>query len=110
MQRSRTWTLTAIVIAIIIGLVSLPIASKTWMPNWLGVIKNANWQYGLDLAGGTQLDFRISETEIAEEKNRLQTAIAEAKQNNASQEELVSLQNELYSLEEQSTNGFFVYI
>ncbi len=104
MQRSRTWTLTTIVIAIIIGLVSLPVSSRTWMPDWLGLLKNADWQYGLDLAGGTQLDFRISETEIVEEKARLQNAIEAAKANGASQEDLISLQNELFSLEEQATN------
>jgi len=50
------------------------------------------------------LDFRISETEIAEEKLRIEAALSQAQASSAPQEDIISLQNELYSLEQQSVN------
>jgi preprotein translocase subunit SecD len=59
-SRSSFWPVVTCIVAVICLLVSLPDSWKGWAPSFL----KPSLHLGLDLAGGTQLDFRISEDEI----------------------------------------------
>jgi len=83
-------------LAVFCLIVALPDSMKAWAPQ---IFKPAA-QLGLDLAGGTQLDFRISEDEIVERKRVLEEEIEAL----PSGDERVAKQNELLSLEEQHRN------
>lgn len=80
---------------------ALPQNSRQWAP---GFLKNAQLHLGLDLAGGTQLDFRISEKEINEQITSLEQEIAQLQARGASNEKIVVLQNQLASVQQQNQN------
>lgn len=83
-----------VLIALIV-IVALPDSFKTWAPSFL----RPTVHYGLDLAGGTQLDFRISEQELNE-----QIAVIETKILTAQGEEKIRLQNDLAAIRKQKEN------
>ena len=56
-----TWPAVTAVIGVLALLIALPQEWKGWAPSFLS---RQGLHLGLDLAGGTQLDFRISEEEI----------------------------------------------
>ncbi len=62
-SRTATRVLVA-VISVIVVVLALPQQWRSNLPWFLG---SADFRFGLDLAGGTQLDFRISEDGIAEQ-------------------------------------------
>ncbi|MBT4119778.1 MAG: protein translocase subunit SecD [Candidatus Peribacter sp.] len=100
-NRALTWPTFTILIAVFAGLTALPQSAKQWAP---GFIKNPSLHFGLDLAGGTQLDFRISEKEILEQITTLKTEIAQMEARGASSDKIIALQNQLLSVEQQNEN------
>lgn len=90
------WPATIIAITLFALVIALPDSWKTWAPKML----KPSAQLGLDLAGGTQLDFRISEDELIERKATLKSEIAAL----SGGDDLIRKQNELASLETQHSN------
>ncbi len=101
-SRSKSfWPIVSIVIGILVLIIALPDSIKAgWAPSFL----RPGFHLGLDLAGGTQLDFRISENEIDEQMKEIDTQIAELEANQGSNERLVQLRNEKFIMEEQKRN------
>lgn len=95
------WPAVTLVAGILALIIALPDSAKTWAPAFL---RAPSFQFGLDLAGGTQLDFRISETEVAEQLAALDAQIAEAEASGASADELNRLRMDRQAIQEQSEN------
>ncbi len=90
------------VTAVIIGLciiIALPDQYKTFLPSFL----KPSLHLGLDLAGGTQLDFRISEDEINAREAELAAQIETLKKENKTTE-VTQKQFELQTTKEQHQN------
>lgn len=103
-QRSSSSTLRPIAVAVLavaVCLIALPQSWKSWAP---GFLRRPALHLGLDLAGGTQLDFRISEEEIRKELAGVKDDLAKAKENGGSAEQIAKLQNEQQSIELQQSN------
>ncbi len=97
---SRTSPLRTVVIAILavaVIFLALPQQWKTWAP---GFLRNPALHLGLDLAGGTQLDFRISEEEIHQQLADLDAQIARASGSGV----VADLQAQKTSVQEQQRN------
>lgn len=60
-QSSPIRPITIGIVALFVVIIALPTEWKQWLP---GFLSRPDIHFGLDLAGGTQLDFRISEAEI----------------------------------------------
>lgn len=100
-RSTRFWPAASVVIGLLVLVIALPSAWKqSWAPTWL----NPGFHLGLDLAGGTQLDFRISEAEIESQLNGIDAQIAELEANEGSGERIRQLQNERQIIEEQRQN------
>ena len=99
-NRSLTWPIVTAVLAVLVAFLALPQSMRDWMP----VLGSAKIHYGLDLAGGTQLDFRISEQEMLDQKAELEAQIATLRAQGASTEAVDALELQLTSLEEQQRN------
>lgn len=100
-QHKRSlWPAVVIVIAALAFVVALPDSWKAWAPGFL----KPGLHLGLDLAGGTQLDFRISEDELVQRKAQLEKEIEEMKAVEADSQAILLKQNELLSVEEQHRN------
>ncbi|MCK5016550.1 MAG: protein translocase subunit SecD [Candidatus Peribacteraceae bacterium] len=91
-KQKNIWPIIAVVVAALLLLVALPQSKKQWAPSFM---RNAHIHFGLDLAGGTQLDFRISEEEMNEQIENLKINIEEAKNMSASGEEIALLEQQL---------------
>lgn len=99
-QRSSFWPIvTAIVVALCV-IISIPDQYKTFLPSFL----KPGLHLGLDLAGGTQLDFRISEDEIISRRAEIVAEIDTLKKNGGENQAIVSKQVELQALDEQHAN------
>jgi preprotein translocase subunit SecD len=96
-QRPSFWTIVTIDVGILAGIVAMPTEWKPWAPAFL----KPELHLGLDLAGGTQLDFRISEDEINARKAKLQNEIA-ALSNGGDATKLNAKRFELQSVEKPS--------
>ncbi|MBT4021285.1 protein translocase subunit SecD [Candidatus Peribacteria bacterium] len=79
---------------------SIPNSWKTWGPEWM----QPTLHLGLDLQGGTQLDFRISESEMEKQIQTLESEIAQLEADHASQEEIVDRKNQVASIRFQKQN------
>lgn len=99
-SRSSYWPAVTVIAGLFILVVALPSQWKTWAPSFL----NPSFHFGLDLAGGTQLDFRISEDEIKAQLADLNKAIAEAEAGSASGTTLAELQNQRAAVIAQQQN------
>lgn len=95
-RRSFPWTPIVIVIAALALVVALPDGWKTWAPSFL----KPQIRLGLDLAGGTQLDFRISEDEINARIKTLEDEISVLKEG-GSTEDLQQKEYELMNIRRQ---------
>ena len=95
-QRSSFWPTVTIVAGIFCALVALP---DSWKTNFPSLLKQSV-HLGLDLAGGTQLDFRISEDEIIARKEELKKEIAALKGEEKAKE-VTAKQFELQNVEKQ---------
>lgn len=82
-------------------LVAMPSSWKTWMPAFL---QAPRFHLGLDLAGGTQLDFRLSEDEINDQIDVVTQEIAAREADGASSQDVASFQAEQQILLEQKRN------
>ncbi|MDA0375769.1 MAG: protein translocase subunit SecD [bacterium] len=100
-NKKLTWPTFTILIAICMAVIALPQSAKQWAP---GFLKNPELHFGLDLAGGTQLDFRISEKEILEQITTLKREIAQLEARGSSNDKIIALQNQLASVEQQNLN------
>lgn len=95
------WPIVSVVAAVLVLLIALPSGLKNgWAPAFL----NPGFHLGLDLAGGTQLDFRISENEIQDQLKALDAKIAELQSQGANGTEVTQLQNERLAIRDQQTN------
>ncbi|MFH1348199.1 MAG: protein translocase subunit SecD [Patescibacteria group bacterium] len=97
-KRSRSWPTISIIIAILVVIIALPQDKRTFVPSFL---KSPKLHYGLDLIGGTQLDFRISEREMREQTEALQNDIARMEEEGAPPDRISSQRAQLQTIEEQ---------
>jgi len=97
-KKPYTWPVLTCIVAALIIIVALPQSAKQWAPRFL---RDASLHFGLDLAGGTQLDFRISEQEMNQQMANLEKEIAEMEQRNASLDAISILQVQKQNIEEQ---------
>ncbi len=99
-RRSPLWPIVTVIVAIAVMLVAMPQEWKKWAPSF---IQAPSLHLGLDLAGGTQLDFRISEEEITSQLADLDKQIAAAQQEGGGNA-LAQLQAERQSIQDQKQN------
>ncbi len=97
--RFATWPIVTIVVGVLALIIALPTSWKPWAPSFL----KPEFSLGLDLAGGTQLDFRISEDQIKARIAQLQQDIA-ALEKSGNSDALAAKQNDLKSTQEQYKN------
>lgn len=100
-QKNYTWSVVTIIVGILIAILALPSSARTWAPSFL---RTPDFHLGLDLAGGTQLDFRISEEEINQEIADLEKLILAKETQNADANEIGSLRVQLSSIKDQQEN------
>lgn len=81
--------------------IALPQEWKGWAP---GFLRSPSLHFGLDLAGGTQLDFRISEAEIEKQLADLDRQITELQNKNGDTEQIALLEQEKRIINEQNAN------
>ena len=92
------WPAVTLIVGLILLFVALPTQWKQWAPS---ILRAPDFHFGLDLAGGTQLDFRISEEEMNEQLRDLDTRIAELEANGGSADELNLLRADRAAIEAQ---------
>ncbi len=93
---SNFWPTTVIIGTVLCFIIALPDSWTPWVPTWA----KPEAKLGLDLAGGTQLDFRISEEEIIKRKSEISAEIEVLKTEGKNQDTQLK-QLELQSVEEQ---------
>jgi len=96
--RKRFWPALTIVVAIFILVIAIPQSKRTWVPSFL---RAPMLHYGLDLVGGTQLDFRISEQEMEEQKTSLKEDIERFEREGAPPDRINSARAQLSAIDEQ---------
>lgn len=100
-QRSHTWPIVTALIGAALLFIAFPSSWKsTWAPAWL----NPSFHFGIDLAGGTQLDFRISEDELRTQLQAVEADLAEAEAAGAGSERLNTLRDQRRIIQEQQGN------
>lgn len=97
-NRSYTRPICIAIVALLLCIVALPTSKKQWAP---GFLRDASLHFGLDLAGGTQLDFRISERELDEQVVALTEQLALQKSNGSSAEDIAITQVQLRTVKDQ---------
>ncbi|MBI3332117.1 protein translocase subunit SecD [Candidatus Peregrinibacteria bacterium] len=100
-KRSLLWPALTAVVGVFALLIALPDSAKEWAP---GFLRSPTLHYGLDLIGGTQLDFRISEEEIEAQLEDVNRRIATLESSGGVGAERDALLAERASIEEQRTN------
>ena len=100
-RRSPLWPAVTTAIGVIALFLALPQQWKGWAPDFLA---RQGLHLGLDLAGGTQLDFRISEEEIHQQMAEVDAEIARLEKSGASAQELNVARAQKQSIQEQQTN------
>lgn len=95
-NRRYYWPVISVVIGLSLVIIALPDGAKQWAPSFL---RSPQLHFGLDLAGGTQLDFRISERELDDQIEMIRAEIE-----SASGETKNELQIQLDALELQKQN------
>ncbi|MBP9773666.1 MAG: protein translocase subunit SecD [Candidatus Peribacteraceae bacterium] len=98
-SRSSIWPVVTIIVAVLCLIIAIPDTYKAGLPGFL----KPGLHLGLDLAGGTQLDFRISEDEINAREKKVQDEIATLKAQKKD-EDVLRKQVELQSIQEQHSN------
>lgn len=99
-SRSSRWPIVTAVCGALLLFVALPSSWKQWAPSWL----NPPFHFGLDLAGGTQLDFRISEDELRSQLAAIDSEIATTEATGGNNDRLVILREQRRVIEEQRGN------
>ncbi len=98
-SRSAFWPTITAIVAVLCLIIVLPDSAKKWAPGFL----KPSLRLGLDLAGGTQLDFRISEDEINAREQQLAKELSDLKKQDKSKEALAK-EFELLNVQQQHTN------
>ncbi len=95
------WPIVSTVVAVLVLIIALPSSlKKGWAPAFL----DPGFHFGLDLAGGTQLDFRISENEIQDQLKTLDQQISDMQAQGGGGTALIQLQNERAAIADQQKN------
>lgn len=94
------WPIITAVAGVFILIVALPSEWKSWAPSFL----RPSYHFGLDLAGGTQLDFRISEDEIQRQLAEIDEEIRTLETQGASVERINAVRFERQAIEQQQVN------
>ncbi len=89
------------VVTLLVVIIALPSSWKTFLP---GFLRDPELHFGLDLAGGTQLDFRISEAEIEKQLAAIDKQIADLEAQGSGGEQMDILRLERSVVEEQQRN------
>ncbi len=100
-KRPYLWPIVVTLVGVCLFIVSLPSGWRQWAPSFL---RTPGLHLGLDLAGGTQLDFRISEEEIKKQQEDIRTQIQTLQSQAGSTTEVQQLQSHLRSIEDQERN------
>lgn len=100
-RRSLLWPVLTAVLAVLAVIIALPSSLKTQLP---GFLQRPMLHLGLDLAGGTQLDFRISEEEIRTQSETVAADIKKAQAEGAPQEQINALLAQQLAIDEQRRN------
>lgn len=95
-QRSSFWPVVVTIVAVLCLIISMPDGMKKFLPGFL----KPSLHLGLDLAGGTQLDFRVSEDEIKARELDITNQI-KAMKDAGNNKEVLNLQFELQSTQQQ---------
>lgn len=96
-KRFSNWSIATMVVGVLALIIAIPTSWKPWAPAFL----KPELHLGLDLAGGTQLDFRISEDEINEREAQLNKEIAELSASGNDATKLNAKRFELASIKQQ---------
>lgn len=97
----RFWPVVSTIAGVLIFIVALPTSVKEgWVPSFL----NPDFHLGLDLAGGTQLDFRISENEMQQQLANIDAEIALIEESSGNNEKKNALIAEKNAILEQQKN------
>jgi len=99
-NRRYIWPVSTGIIGLLLLFIALPDSWKAWAPT---ILRAPTFHFGLDLVGGTQLDFRISEQEINDQIMRLEAEIAQLKDQGAGTEKIAILENQLQSTKQQQS-------
>lgn len=101
-SKARTYGYPALTILIALWIVvtAMPDGVKQWAPGWL----QPTLHLGLDLQGGTQLDFRISEAEMDKQISELNMEIATLEETNGLQGEIDDKRAQISNIEFQKRN------
>lgn len=99
-KRPPIWPISVGILGLILLFIALPDSWKAWAP---AVLRKPQIHFGLDLAGGTQLDFRISEQEMNDQIARLEQEIDALKAQGAGSDKILVLEHQMQSTKEQKT-------
>ncbi|MFH0769833.1 MAG: protein translocase subunit SecD [Candidatus Peregrinibacteria bacterium] len=99
-HRPKFWPIVTVVLAFLIVTITLPQSARKWAPSFL---QSPKIHYGLDLVGGTQLDFRISEVEMQDQITQIDQKIAELEAQGKSANEIDPLRGQRMATVEQQT-------
>ncbi len=96
------WPIITTIVSLLLLLIALPesVKQSPLMPSFL---RNTGLHLGIDLAGGTQLDFRISEKELMEQTERLSTEIEQLEGAGAATSKIDVRRSQLLSIQEQQS-------
>lgn len=100
-RKSSFWPIIGTILGVMILMIALP---QSWKSGWAPSFLQPDFHLGLDLAGGTQLDFRISENEIEEQIASIDKQIGDLEAQDGSPERLSQLRFERQVIQEQRTN------
>jgi protein-export membrane protein SecD len=95
------WPIVTALVGAFALFVALPQSMKSFLPSFM---RTANLHLGLDLAGGTQLDFRISEEELHAQEALITAEIERLRNSGGSTEEINIARAQLQSLNDQESN------
>lgn len=99
-RRTFFWPSVTIAIGAIALFLALPQKWKVWAPEFL---RKPGLHLGLDLAGGTQLDFRISEEEMRKQLEDVNAEIDRLKKKGAATQDLNIALAQLQSIRDQQS-------
>ena len=100
-RRPHGWLILTGIIAITIILIAIPNQWKPWAPTF---VREFDFHFGLDLAGGTQLDFRISEDELRRQIKMIDDEIALLQEEGSASDRLLGLRTQQQAVHEQQQN------
>ena len=103
-SRRYAWPVVILIASLLVITIALPQTWRGWVPSQLTWLRQPVLHLGLDLVGGTQLDFRISEEEMRTQEQNLRRELDRLQAANAPAEKTAILQAQLLSIEEQKSN------